>query len=101
MRDIELVVKIDKNTYNRITSGFANEDDAVLFENLLKNGIPLPKGHGALKDENYLLNILRCEEYETCTWRNCSDCNREKCIRRRNVLDAPTIVEADRAESEE
>ena len=26
--------------------------------------------------------ILQCEEYETCTWKNCCDCNREKCIKR-------------------
>ena len=73
---------------------------SVIFD-AVANGTPLPKGHGALKDENYLLSILRCKEYETCTWRNCSDCNREKCLKRHDVLDAPTIIEADKSESEE
>lgn len=50
------------------------------------------EGHGDLIDKNYLLSILQCEEYDTCTWRNCSECNREKSIKRQTILEAPTIV---------
>lgn len=61
----------------------------------VKNGTPIPEGCGRLISEKYLLSILQCEEYETCTWTNCSECNREKCLKRRNILDAPTIIEAE------
>jgi len=76
-----------------------SETDKVII-NALYNGTPLPKGHGKLIDENYLLCILQCEEYDTCTWRNCDDCNRVKCIRQHDILEAPAIIEADTRESD-
>ena len=102
---MQIVIDIDENVFTRL---FDNgiEDYAIINDDLFKiaksirKGTPLPKGHGRLIDVNYLLSILKCEEYETCTWRNCSDCNREKCIRRHMILDAPIIIEAYKAEIE-
>ena len=89
---------IDKALWNDVSD--FDKEDLVIVLNAIAHGTPLPKGHGDLVDRDDLLGILQCEEYETCTWMNCSDCNREKCIKRRDILDAPTIIEAD-AESEE
>lgn len=99
MADIDLVIKIPENTYKRIQA--LSKDD--YFEHdicgnsmrRIAEGTPLPVGHGDLTDKNYLLNILQCEEYENCTWRNCSECNRERCIKRYDVLNAPTIIKAE------
>lgn len=95
---IELVIKLPKGIYVASQMLNVKPDDVIQIPlEVIANGTPLPKGHGGLKDENYFLNILQCEEYKTCTWRNCSECNREKSIKRRTVLEAPTIVEADRS----
>ena len=104
MSKIELVIKIDEKVYNAIMKNydcncFSTEVKKCAFK-AIHNGTPLPKGHGRLIDENYLLSILRCEEYESCTWRSCSDCNREKCIKYCNIVNVPTIIEAD-TESED
>ena len=58
---------------------------SVIF-NAVTNGIPLPKGHGRLIDENDL-------------W--FEDIDDISCVTQRNVENAPTIIEADKAESEE
>ena len=57
MSNIELVIKIDEDDVHRIVSGFANEDDAILFAGLLQKGIPLPKGHGKLKDVDHYIKM--------------------------------------------
>lgn len=97
--DRELVIKIPEELYKTYKDRPPMLGDAGMdtIAQAIANGTPLPKGHGRLKDENYFLNILQCEEYKTCTWRNCSECNREKSITKRTVLEAPTIVEAGRS----
>ena len=92
---MHVVIDIPEEEYEFCTGRWDTECLDVLTI-AVKYGTPLPKGHGRLIDENYLLSILRCEEYETCTWRNCSECNREKCIKERHIVSAPTIIEADK-----
>ena len=96
---MELVIKLSEKSYNHIKNLGAlwieTERGLPIVAKALLEGIPLQKGHGNLKDENYLLSLLECEEYETCTWRNCSDCNHEPCLKRNMVLSAPTIIESD------
>ena len=41
MGDIELVIKIPKEDFYRIASGFGQEEDAVLLEKIFKNATPL------------------------------------------------------------
>lgn len=100
--EMELVIKIDEELYNYMQTEEYDEHLDKRFDSQIrfavKEGTPLPKHHGALKDENYFLSILRCEDYETCTWRNCSECNREKCIKKQHVVGAPTIVKGEESE---
>ncbi len=91
MADIELVIKTDENTYHRIISGFANEDDSVLFENLFKNGVILPKGHGKLIDTNNLRRSF-------ISWSKVVQGNFTDSDIASIVTHSPTIIEA---ESEE
>lgn len=58
MADIELVIKISEETYNnlkiRCTQRVSNDE---MIE-ALKNGTPLPKGHGDLIDRKELLDTF-------------------------------------------
>ena len=46
MADIELVIKIPEEDYTRILSG----DIVCYLDNAVRNGTPLPKGHGRIGD---------------------------------------------------
>lgn len=89
MADIELLIKIPEELKNKIDN--ANEDNYRTylwwFETTLycaiKDGTPLPKGHGRLIDENDL-------------W--FEDIANISCVTQRNVEHAPTIIEADKGE---
>lgn len=80
MADIELVIKIEEETYNRIMNGWMPLHKAVnLMENVQK-GTPLPKGHGRLIDADAM------QKYQIDTFG-----------KRLLVIDtAPTIIEADK-----
>lgn len=59
MANIELVIKIPEELYNHTqeyeVGGFNQENDAKLFM-AIKNGTPLPKGHGKLVDADKAVN---------------------------------------------
>jgi hypothetical protein len=82
---IEIVIKIEEETYNRIMNGWMPLHKTVnLMENVQK-GTPLPEHHGRLIDADAI------QKYQIDTFG-----------KRLLVIDtAPTIIEADRAESEE
>ena len=85
MADIELVIKIDEEKYDVIKSDLYNTFPAEMKEwglEALKNGTPLPKGHGDLIDVDNIIGKIHGVRSITA------------------VLDAPTIIEADKAESE-
>ena len=58
MEDIELVIKIKKSYYELVLERCK---DPVLL-NAFKNGTPLPKGHGELKDADVMINKLCTNE---------------------------------------
>ena len=53
MADIELVIKIPKEKYNEYKRIGDSRD--ILFE-AIRNGTPLPKGHGRILDEKDILD---------------------------------------------
>ena len=65
MADIELVIKIDEEIYQHTreyeVGGFNIENDTKLFI-AIKNGKPLPKGHGRLIDADSI--VKKMEERE-------------------------------------
>jgi len=58
MGDIELVIKLEEEIYNRIMNGWMPLHKAVnLMENVQK-GTPLPKGHGRLIDADAFISKM-------------------------------------------
>ena len=88
---MQIVIDIDEEDYHRIASGFGQEEDALLLEKIFKNGIPLPKGHGRLIDANKLKTHFVGTEQGTDL----------EVYLESTIIDALTIVEADKVESED
>lgn len=93
---MRIVIDIDDEDYKRI------QDIPDVFNSLtsraysaIRNGTPLPKGHGRLIDADaieYTHAIARCLE-DGHNWN-------ELCVTENELYDAPTILEAD-TESED
>lgn len=85
MADIELVIKIPEELYDIIINPQKLETmyHAGKICEAVRNGTPLPKGHGRLKDVDYGLKNCK-DEHEIEYWDK----------------EVPTIIEADK-ESEE
>lgn len=62
---IELVIKIDKDTYNDIQSHDWKNGGRWYSEEwkAIHNGTPLPKGHGTLKDVDNIKTAFPSGEY--------------------------------------
>lgn len=84
---MQIVIDIDEDLYDHIKNSYilcsgmrtGKSFIAVIF-NAIANGTPLPKRHGDLIDRNELKKVIN--QFE------CYD----------QVLDAPTIIEADKGE---
>lgn len=59
MSDIELVIKIPEDEYNIIKKSNA---PMTWVEHLIKNGTPLPKGHGRLIDADNVIPLALKEK---------------------------------------
>lgn len=90
MAEIEIVIKIDKDIAQGIIDG---EKDAprnivrafqATIADAIKNGTPLPEGHGDLKDMEDIYEALEGWEDDTGWIVDSIDC------------EAPTIIEADK-----
>jgi len=82
MADIELVIKISEDSYKATCNGWMLPPDVENVVQGIKNGTPLPKGHGRLIDADALKN----------GWKN----GFHKKIVDALMDDAPTIIEADK-----
>ena len=103
---MRMVIDIPEEKYQTILNHTEEILDASSFiepkylYRAVLEGTPLPKGHGRIKD------IDKIEWYGCTTEFNCphdlecKDCNRGEC--NKTQVDAiPTIIEADKIESEE
>ena len=91
MTDIELVIKMPEEEYKNICL-MSNDGIGMALYDWIANGTPLPKGHGDLIDRKYLI-----EDFKTSKKISFAERMDISCI----VDHAPTIIEADVAESEE
>jgi hypothetical protein len=85
MADIELVVKIPEEMYAEIMDENGIETMLIPYSSIVRNGVPLPKGHGRLIDADALIDILGCSD---------RDIYAMTCVEE----DALTIIEADKGE---
>ena len=84
MADIELVIKIPEKTYKQLK--FLNEQGfGTVIDELVVNGIPLPKGHGRLIDADKI-------KFDSNYFYDGDD----TIIAEETINDMPTIIEADK-----
>lgn len=82
---MKMIIDIPESVYNQIVE----EDLGGIMANAIKHGTPLPKGHGALIDRDWLDD--NCELHF-------SDKDGSSCYSWRDINDAPTIIDADKGE---
>lgn len=86
MKEVELVIKIPEETYKGIMLGKWDENGLAYY---VKDGTPLPKGHGRLIDDNRLRSMYSINR-----------ANFNTVVGIQKWIDtAPTIIEADEVES--
>lgn len=98
MADIELVIKIPEEMYKWVNdvNKFFDDYGTSDFIDLVKNGTPLPKGHGRLIDADR--TALLSDLFYYTKYTGIDEVPYEDATK---ALDfAPTIIEADKAESE-
>lgn len=90
---MKLVIDIDENVFTRLFDNSTEDygirnDDIFDMARSIRNGTPLPKGHGRLIDGDYL--------YKKFVANKCHDS-----LVLQFIKDEPTIIEADKGESED
>lgn len=85
---MQIVIKIDEERYDKIKRC---SDDYLTgeLERAIKNGVPISKGHGRLVDVSNLLTVTDIK----------SDGSEFTYVPYSEIENAPTIIEADKAES--
>lgn len=86
MADIELVIKISEEMYKWVcdVNKFSNDYGKGDFIDLIKNGTPLPKGHGRLIDADTLLQ--KHQDFDAYPFPSIT------------IHNAPTIIEGSESE---
>lgn len=90
MADIELVIKLSEDSYKATCNGYMLPLDVENVVQGIKNGTPLPKGHGRLIDAD---EVEKLDEKMCAT--ECGCCSYDKCF----YEYAPTIIEADKEQA--
>lgn len=89
---MKIVIDIPEEEYNtgQLVHYFGCYNDKL--DKVIYDGTPLPKGHGDLVDRDRVIDLLNEQEYNYYT-------ELDKVVD--TVYEAPVIIEADKAESEE
>ena len=95
---IQIVIDIPEKIYIHLHDG-GSIGASLMIENAIKNGTPLPKGHGDLIDREGLLD----EMFDKCGTECC--CCEHFIINKKGcrddcglIFNAPTIIEANKEE---
>ena len=81
---MHIVIDIPDYDYRQIKEYYEKNDTVEATYSYIYHGTPLPKGHGRLIDADVLVDGME-DDYEVCEAVNAT----------------PTIIEADKAESED
>lgn len=87
---MEIVIKIPEDSYKATCVGCMLPSDVENVVQAIKNGTPLPKGHGRLIDVNDLLDDINLEDNDYNR-----DINTGEIITLENIDRIPTIIGAD------
>ena len=94
MNDIELVIKIPQKEYNDTLQGVFSID---VFREAVKNGIPLPKGHGRIMDVDKIIKKMEEREEQLKDNRSMYE---TACVETALDMFGETIIEADKEDKE-
>lgn len=103
---MHIVIKLDKRRWEEMQYTKEYEPTTMnWYEEQIVNGIPLPKGHGRLKDEDEIIKAIEdrvkfLKKNDETFMRLRKDIDILGCIPK-ICCEVPTIIEADKAESEE
>lgn len=92
---MKIIIDIPDEIYNtrvNLVNYFGCYSDKL--DKIIYNGTPLPKGHGRLKDVSELSYECMYENSSECDHRMCDTCQ-FNCVAKYEIVDAPTIIEAD------
>ena len=96
---MKLIIDIQDFVYNNVKDFDTTHNYELNIVESIKNGIPLPKGHGRLIDADELRLDIIAHKYSNnfCTEHNIDQSINVGML---NILitDAPTIIEADKGE---
>ena len=91
---MQIVIDISEDDFRKVQDGRAS---VSMMRKAIRNGTPLPKGHGELIDKNLIVN-----EMEQAYKNSLSEPFAKLFVDFMAYIDdAPTIVKADKGESEE
>lgn len=101
---MQVVIDIPDETYNQIIEeSKLSPRNLDYFERRIAKGTPLPKGHGDLKDADKIANEVNALKDNWDRYGNEYESGRYESYDYAvdMINDAPTIIEADKAESED
>lgn len=102
---MQIVIDIPEEEYEEII--YSEDCGLHTLTRAIANGTPLPKGHGRLIDADEIDHyMLPSEKQDKKTWFTHSEAYRNAVIHFNHAMmllrdNAPTIIEADKGESEE
>ena len=92
---MKIVIELGDTLYNFIKEHKLMVMDLQTVEKAIKNGTPLPEGHGRLIDADKLLLNCHCMFERSCNHKNCSTCQFYD-VAKYEVEESLTILEADK-----
>lgn len=113
MEQIELIIKISDETYKDVVkNGFIYDEDGEVISHAIINGTPLPKGHGRLIDADAFIATMedasKRQKYKELLIDNVLTVDDVfkaviESLQNKGLTegDSPTIIEADKTESED
>ena len=98
---MQIVIDIDENIFTRLFDNgtdFYDTDDILAMAKAIRKGIPLPKGHGKLKDADKIANEVNDLKDNWNRYGNKYESGRYTSYDYAvdMINDAPTIIEADK-----
>lgn len=94
---MQVLIKIPDEEYKKISNSNPSYADDFSIYYAIKNGIPLPKGHGRLIDADEAIQRL-CGKSCGCTLEECG--YEVPCFSVQRINSAQIIIEADKEQEE-
>lgn len=94
---MQIVIDVPDEMYDWFDNGFPDENDAEKLWQIVKNGKPLPKGHGRIMDVDRVIKKMEEREEKLKDDRSMWE---TACVETALEMFGETIVEANKTENE-